>query len=488
MRRMVAGLRPLAVALLIGSGCHIVGGYDRLTLRDNAALAWALRLRGDGDASVRTIGATPSGEVLVAGTFDGAFELGSTSLPAGSGSAFLALVDASGGFLRAAPLRSTAPLRALRASGRFLAGTFSGALIVGEETVTDAADGTRLFLMDINPMATVTPKAQRFGGAAFELPDDALALAVDTAGNVLVGGGYKGALTFDGCKPYPDRTKSNLFLAKVASDGRCLWTLQNVDDAPQRVESLAVDGLNDYVLVGGTFVGQLRLGETPSLQNSGGTDLFLARLDGDGRTQWSHAFGNGLTQGGVHVAAAPGGYSALVGYFDGTLDFGAGALTATRGHDIVVANFRPNGQLEWQRHLAVNRSACNVTSCAFDDLGAAFDAEGNLVVGGPFRGTLDIEGVTLAADEASTSYFLVKFDRSGNLLWSGQFGTPTDDCTEQGPCDFALALDAGRDVLVGGSFAGTLDFDAVDNGVAARERRRPEDGEPRAGFLAKFLR
>jgi len=486
-RRAMLGLAAL---LGMAGGCHVIGGYDALSLRDNASLAWAVRLRGDDDVSVRTIFATPAGEVVVAGTYEGALELGESTLPDDGGSAFVTLVDASGGYVMHTALDASSPLDTLRASGRFLAGTFDGTLTRDGVPVASAPGSTALFLMEINSSSNPSPTVRALGGSGFALPDDALALAVDSAGEVILGGGYSGSLELDGCAPYPSRTKSNVFLAKLAADGSCRWAFQNVDDAPQRLTSIAVDGLNDYVVVGGEFVGQLRFGNTASLQNSGGTDLFIARLDGDGRAQWSHAFGNGLTQGGARVAAAPGGFSALVAFFDGTLDFGAGALTASRGHDIVVANFRPSGQLEWQRHLTVTREACASTRCVLDELAAAFDVEGNLVVGGPFRGALDIEGVTLAADEAFASYFLVKFDRSGNLLWSGHFGDDADDCAERGACEFSLALDAGRDILVGGSFAGALDFNAVDHGQLWREQepREPDGPLPRGGFLAKFLR
>jgi hypothetical protein len=214
----------------------------------------------------------------------------------------------------------------------------------------------------------------------------------------------------------------------------------------------------------------------------------VARFDANGVVQWSHGFGNGLIQGGARVAAAPGGFSALVAFFDGALDFGAGELTASRGHDIVVANFRPDGTLEWQKQLAVFRDACTSMPCEFDDLVTEFDADGNLLVGGPFRGSIDIEGVSLATEDDAPGIFLAKFDRAGHLLWSGRFGDATDVCRERGHCELSLAVSAGHDPLLGGSFRTALDFGAVDQRAAGPRQPPLLATDARAAFLAKFLR
>lgn len=485
-RARIRGAALIVLATL--GGCDIVAGYDRLTLRDSAHVTWSTALTGSGDASVRVLGATSAGTILAAGTFEGDLQLGAATLGTkGTTSAFVALLSREGAVQQLGALESTAVARPLAASGSKLAGIFTGELVTQAGTLATATGDDALFLLDVSATSGAIESARALGGAGFVSPEQKLDLAVDSAGNTLLGGSYGGSLTFSGCAPYPAKTKPNLFLAKLDKAGMCLWSIQNDDGAPQRIESVAVDGLNDFVVVGGEFVGKLEFAGMPVLQNSGGVDLFIARFDAEGTAQWSRSFGNGLAHGGARVAAAPGGYSALVAWFDGTLDFGAGPLVATRGHDLVVANFRPNGQLEWQKQLAIVRPACDLTTCEFDDVRAMFDPEGNLVVSSAFRGSVSIDGVSLGTTDDAAGYLLAKFDRSGHLLWSGHFGDANDDCSERGHCELALTIDAERNVYLGGSFNGALDFSAVDHdGALSNAPLFAEDG--RDAFLAKFLR
>lgn len=488
MTPRVLDWRALTLAVVAGTGCHVIGGYDQLSLRDGAKLVWARQLESEGSAAVEALGEAGSGAMLVAGTFEGSLGFGSATLTADSVSAFLALVSASGELIDWNALRTNQSGRRMAAAKQTLAGVFSDDLELGGEVLASSPNAERLFLLDVDGGALDTVRAHSFGGEGFGVGSRSVSLALDSVGNVIIGGGYEGSLEFEGCTPYPTRAKSNLFLAKLNAERNCVWAIQNVDSAPQYVESVAVDSLNDFVVAGGSFVGRIGIGEGPALQNSGGTDLFIVRLDNAGRSQWKRAFGNGLTQGGARVAAAPGGYSALVGYFEGTMDFGAGPLTASRGHDIVVANFRPSGQLEWQKQLAVDRPVCSATQCEFDDLGAAFDSEGNLVVAGVFRDAMDIEGASLSAGESSVAYFIVKFDRSGNLLWSGQFTSPTDDCLDYGGCNVALTTDSDLNVVLGGQNSGSLDFSAIEGGTSLSGAEPSPNTPQRRGFLAKFLR
>lgn len=482
--------RTLAtLTLTVLGGCHLLGGYNRLSLRDNADLAWRLAATGEGDASVTAIGASANGNVVLGGTFSGDLELGTTTLSTSAeASAFVAVIAPDGSVSRAVALESSGRVQPLAAVGTRLGGIFAEELRTGTRVLAKATGSEALFLLDVDESSEAFVSARSFGGAGFSSPKGQLALAQDGSGNTLIAGSYAGALTFDGCPPYPTKNQANLFLAKLDPAGNCVWSLRNDDDAPQGIGSVAADPLNDFVLVGGEFVGKLTFGDRPVLQSSGGVDLFLARLDGKGAAQWSRSIGNGLTQGGARVAAAPGGFSALVGFFEGEIDLGAAPLMATRGHDIVVANFRPNGQLDWQKQLSVDRAPCVPTACAFDDLQAAFDPEGNLVVAGPFEDSIDIEGVTLTTGADRAAYFLVKFDRSGNLLWSGHFGDDSDTCALRGHCELALAIDPQSDIFLGGSFANRLEFSAMLHGNAEAGNGPLFSNESRDGFLAKFRR
>lgn len=486
MRRRLHGLGVAAAALL--GGCHWITGFDDLVLREDAELVWRAPLAGKGDAVVEALGLASSGQVLAIGRHDGPLVLGATTLEgAGDGHAFVAALSPDGRVTAALALDATGTVRPVAAAGGTVFGVYSGLLTIGSKSLAAPTSPAALFLVDVDATSGDVTRALSLGGPEFAAPDGKLDVARDTTGNLVVGGSYLGSLALPGCSTYPTKTKPNLFLAKLAPDGQCLWTVSNDDGAPQAIESVAVDELNDFVVVGGEFVGRLSFGATSPLQNSGGVDFFLARFDGDGKLEWAKGFGNGLVQGSARVAAAPGGFTALGGFFEGTLDVGGEPLVATRGHDVLVANFRPNGELEWQRQIRVDRPACATMPCALDELDVAFDPEGNLFVAVPFAGTADLDGVTVSAGPRDAATLLARFDRSGNLLWSGALADPESPCEERGHCRVSLAIDPARDVLLGGTFARRLDLGGVTALGEARQLELESEGGL-DGFVAKFRR
>ncbi len=104
-----------------------------------------------------------------------------------------------------------------------------------------------------------------------------------------------------------------------------------------------------------------------------------------------------------------------------------------------------------------------------------FDAAGNRYVRGGFTGTLTIGATTLAATE-DFDMFVAKYDANGTPIWARQ-GTGatvgvTDTLAVEGAT--ALAVDAGGNVYIGGSFVKTLTLQGganpsitlTDNGAA----------------------
>jgi uncharacterized protein (AIM24 family) len=81
----------------------------------------------------------------------------------------------------------------------------------------------------------------------------------------------------------------------------------------------------------------------------------------------------------------------------------------------------------------------------------AFDPSGNVVITGFFRGTVNFGGGPLTS-AGSRDIFLTKYDTNGNHLWSQSFG---DTSTQIGS---SVAFDPSGNVVMTGSFVGTVDF------------------------------
>jgi hypothetical protein len=85
------------------------------------------------------------------------------------------------------------------------------------------------------------------------------------------------------------------------------------------------------------------------------------------------------------------------------------------------------------------------------------DGSGNVIVVGWFESTVDFGGVPLVNAGGENLFvhndiFVAKFDAAGNHLWSMSFGDTTDQRAN------VVATDASDNVIVAGTFSGTVDF------------------------------
>ncbi|MFN8310464.1 MAG: SBBP repeat-containing protein [Chitinophagales bacterium] len=91
------------------------------------------------------------------------------------------------------------------------------------------------------------------------------------------------------------------------------------------------------------------------------------------------------------------------------------------------------------------------------------DASRNVITGGYFSGTVDMDPSATTANliSATTSFdcYVQKLDSSGNLLWARRMGGDDDDETN------ALAADASGNVYAAGYFNTSIDFDPLHSGT-----------------------
>jgi PKD repeat protein len=171
--------------------------------------------------------------------------------------------------------------------------------------------------------------------------------------------------------------------------------------------------------------------------------------DPDGRvTAYAWSFGDGTTGAGASVAHAyrsAGTYTATLTVTDdaGARASNSAVVTVT---DASGGNPEPpadSGELTWVRGFG--------GSLYDESRSIAVDGGGNIVVAGRFKGSGDFGGGLLAS-AAYLDVFVAKYSAAGQHLWSQRFGGVGDDIAT------AVAIDRGGNILMAGSFAGTVDF------------------------------
>jgi hypothetical protein len=127
----------------------------------------------------------------------------------------------------------------------------------------------------------------------------------------------------------------------------------------------------------------------------------------------------------------------------GTIDLGLGPIAGNG--TVFLAKINAAGNTLWAKRFGVLNGSQTAAAVQTDGLG-------NIVIVGAFDSSIDFGGGALVS-AGGTDVFVAKFSPAGTHLWSKGFG---DVNATQGAS--SVAIDAAGNVIVTGSFLGTLDF------------------------------
>jgi hypothetical protein len=302
---------------------------------------------------------------------------------------------------------------------------------------------------------------ERYPGSVEE--DYGEAVAIDTVGNILVGGQTLGSIG------RRDNQGYDAFVIKYSPEGEILWRRQPGPARYERLLGIATDLADDVVAVGettGAIAGA----------NRGMVDGFVVKYATDATVQWKRQFGATYVDSAEAVATDPAGNIIVAGSVglhgtccetgdaivikyapDGTelwrrtfdlsgMDEATGVATDTAGdvfvagdtvsseldnygaQDTFIARLSPDGTLRWIEQQA--------TSGDEDAHGIAVDE----------TGTIFIVGTQIGPNEPYTEGFLAAFAGDGAQLWRRGVGGDTsyDDA-------YGVAIDADGHVLMTGA-------------------------------------
>ncbi len=310
-------------------------------------------------------------------------------------------------------------------AGRAVAADAQGNLYVAGYT-TGALNGQRqfggrdMFVIKHDPSGQVLWTRQ-FGTAA---DDEAAALAIDAAGNLIVAGTTGGT--------FPGQTSAggtDGVILRLDADGALLDTLQFGTGGDDTAEALAIAGNGNLIVTGKTtaaFIGN----------NSGGTDAYIQAFDTQGNVLWTDQLGSSAQDSGNALAIDGTGNVYLAGTTGGSLD---GDTITLSFNDIFLAAYEPNGTRSWLRQL---RTLPPDTTASLSNESAralAIDGGGNLYIAGDRLSFSATSGLDM---------LLVKCDSLGNPVWAKTFGTADDDRLN------GLFLDAQGNLFAAGQSVG----------------------------------
>lgn len=185
--------------------------------------------------------------------------------------------------------------------------------------------------------------------------------------------------------------------------------------------------------------------------SAGNSDVFVARFGSGGSHAWSRRFGDADIQVATGVAVDPAGNVAVAGTFQGSVDFGGGALTSAGQYDLFLAKLEPAGTHLWSRRFGDAQPQVAVA--------VAVDALGDVFLAGGLVGSVDFGGGSRTS-AGSSDVFAARFDAAGSHLWSARFG----DAGYQGA--EAIAVDAAGNAVITGALQSSANFGGGDSAGA----------------------
>ncbi|MDX1909907.1 MAG: SBBP repeat-containing protein [Saprospiraceae bacterium] len=285
-------------------------------------------------------------------------------------------------------------------------------------------------------------------------------VAVNSEGEVVVTGSFRGVMDFDpapaGVFEMESVDSYDAFVLKLDKDGKFLWARQLGSMARTQAYSITVDpGGNIYTTGYFDGTGDFDPGPDTFAMTSAlfSSNTFISKLDPDGAFVWAKNIGGGNTVP-QKISLDLHGNVYVTGEFRDATDFDPGPdfaniLSIAGSADAFVLKLDTAGDYVWAKRLG-----------GIDgDFGnsVAVDANGNVYTAGYFKGECNFnpDPANPFRLQAVGNYdiFISKLDENGQFVWAKSIGTTSNETP------YGIALDAAADVYITGQFLFTTDFD-----------------------------
>lgn len=263
-------------------------------------------------------------------------------------------------------------------------------------------------------------------GDLYLTPND---IAIDANRNTYLAGSFKGRYQL-GSTVLQSQGERNVFVSSLDSSGGFIWANSATADssgAYNEAHGIAVDSQgNTYI--SGYFTGTAQFGSI-SLLGSGGTEIFVAKLDHNGNWLWAKRAGGSSNDYSYGIAVDQQDNLYITGKYSGTADFGQESFNVdVYNSKIFVAKLSPDGEWLWARSAGGTG-----TNTGF---AITVDVNNGILLTGNYQGaTADFGSTSVEGSSLEPYGFVVKLNSDGNWGWVETFkivgGNSTDISTDQ---------------------------------------------------------
>ena len=424
--------------------------------REPAPSGWVRTFGGPGEDHAAAVAIGPDGSVFVAGSITEMEDAGGDTV------CFISKYRADGDL------------------------AWSAEELGGCEKIAVGSDGS-VAVLGWRSLTKLQPSGERAWSKFIGAPGRGLAMGGD--GSLVVTGGFKGRVDLDPGEETDIRVslrrgKQDVFVTKLGSDGKYLWSITFGGEGEDRGNDVVVAKDGTISLLGGfTETMDFDPGEgTEQRTSNGGSDIFLPRFDAKGRLLWARTFGGATfyNEGGTRLVHTPDGGVAIGGVFGDRVDFDPGpgrAWAVAQGwYDLFVSQFDAAGTHQWTRTFGGSWNGLAH--------GLAVDDRGRIFIAGYLRGMMDFapgDERDVHGSPVHATLFVTVLTAQGEHAWTRSLERtgdappwipPAVDSQGREPVDIAVR---GNWLVLSGRFQGRQNF-AVPPSVKWTASKGGEDG------------
>ncbi len=376
-----------------GSGIYITGSFkgnalfDSATITsageedifiakysDSASLQWVRSAGGKGEDVANAIDIDASGNLFIAGYFNGTVSFEDTTLSSSGADFFLAKYDASGTFKWVKKAGGAgndyAYSLSIDASGNiYVTGDFSDTAYFDNHALS--SNGSKDVFLVKYDSAGVVQWARKAGGAKADAGNNVYA---DNAGNIYLTGDFSDSASFESAK-LMSYGESDIFLAKYSASGNLIWVKKAGGKNNDSGNGIRMDALGS-VYVTGNFRNISYFGDT-TISAVGGSDVFLAKYSADGVLLWIEQAGGKENEESNGICIDENANIYITGNFKNTMRFKRMDIYSDEGTDVFIAKYNSQGDIEWTKRAG---GLSNDLSQSID-----VDRTGNIYITGVFK-------------------------------------------------------------------------------------------------------
>lgn len=287
-------------------------------------------------------------------------------------------------------------------------------------------------------------------------------IVIDNDENVIVGGNAQSEMTGNSLLPFSGTFGANYYegyIAKFDSDGNHLWGHYVGGSSRNSVNNLAVNSLNEIVIVGSSDKNITDDGIIFNGAYTSSYEGFAIKFNSSGSPNWAQWFGGSEMDFTTAVAFDNsdnlyiGGRARASFSDDGLLGFTG---TYSGEEEVFISKFDVNNNNIWNRWIGGTQGEF------VDDMN--FDNENNLHLVGDSASSTFV-GDSLQSFKGTFSgyseIFIMKFDVDGNNIWNQWVGSDYDSGGNHADQAYFIEFDSNNDFYIGGNMGDVIDDIAI---------------------------